>query len=127
MVVLQDIADIHNKCQILDDIIHQKNLYYLNSIDNWVKNKSINSNHLAFIYQSVHVSVWHKIAFDFTTQNTSHSWKSIILLKINLEAYLKFKHVYELGLQWYKTQRKVLLRYKKNSWTWRSLLLPVQL
>lgn len=44
-----------------------------------------------------------QIAFDFTAQNISHSWSSTILLKINLEAYLKFKHAYELGLQGYKT------------------------
>lgn len=44
-----------------------------------------------------------QIAFDFTAQSISHSWRSTIFLKINLEAYLKFKHVYELGLQWYKT------------------------
>lgn len=105
MVVLQGIADIHNDCWILDDIIHKKDLYNLNSIDNWVMLRT-NPWTVIILHLSISLSMYlcgTQIAFDFTAQNISHSWRSTILLKINLEAYLKFKHVYELELQWYKT------------------------
>lgn len=42
-------------------------------------------------------------AFDFAAQNIFHSWSSTILLKINLEAWLKIKYIYELGQQRYKS------------------------
>lgn len=42
-------------------------------------------------------------AFDFAAQNIFHSWSSTILLKINLEAWLKIKYIYELGRQRYRS------------------------
>ena len=55
---------------ILEVTVHAKNLYGLNSIDDCVKNKSIKSNHIAFIYYCVCGT---QIAFDFTGQNVCHS------------------------------------------------------